>query len=210
MFYKHFLLDFVELIRCFDYCVLFQSITVPWYKMATSLPVFAILVANITSDWGTYTLLTSIPSYMKEVLKLNISEVSTATPLSDKLWFFFNICLSGKISHLTYLKKSKCTALSFLTAFDSCTITFSQHPLVKHRSICERDIKRLSVLAVPKYFVLFPVEKIPICQLIIHGLMTDVFRVDWVVTWYSVHNKSCCLFRTGYIQLCHTWYSGLW
>ena len=123
--------------------------------MATSLPVFAILVANITSDWGTYTLLTSIPSYMKEVLKLNISEVSTATPLSDKLWFFFNICLSGKISNLTYLKKSKCTALSFLTAFDSCTITFSQHPLVKHRSIYERDIKRLSVLAVPKYFVLF-------------------------------------------------------
>lgn len=50
-----------------------QTVHVPWCKMATSLPVLAILVANITSDWGTYTLLTSIPTYMSEVLKLDIS-----------------------------------------------------------------------------------------------------------------------------------------
>jgi hypothetical protein len=44
--------------------------------MALSMPVIAILVANITTDWGTYTLLTSIPTYMNEVLKLDISAVS--------------------------------------------------------------------------------------------------------------------------------------
>lgn len=54
-----------------------QELVVPWKGMATSLPAIAILVANITTDWGLYTLLTSIPTYMNEVLKLDISAVSS-------------------------------------------------------------------------------------------------------------------------------------
>ncbi|XP_060604620.1 sialin-like isoform X2 [Ruditapes philippinarum] len=50
-----------------------KKLDVPWKGMALSMPVIAILVANITTDWGTYTLLTSIPTYMNEVLKLDIS-----------------------------------------------------------------------------------------------------------------------------------------
>ncbi|XP_045189876.2 uncharacterized transporter slc-17.2-like isoform X2 [Mercenaria mercenaria] len=50
-----------------------KKLDVPWLRMAVSMPVIAILVANITTDWGTYTLLTSIPTYMNEVLKLDIS-----------------------------------------------------------------------------------------------------------------------------------------
>ena len=42
----------------------------------TSLPVLAIIVSNITSDWGAYTLLTNIPTYMNEVLRLDITAVS--------------------------------------------------------------------------------------------------------------------------------------
>lgn len=40
------------------------------------MPVYAIIMSNIASDWGGYTLLTNIPTYMKEVLKLDITSVS--------------------------------------------------------------------------------------------------------------------------------------
>ena len=49
--------------------------------MLTSVPVVAILVANITTDWGLYFFLTSIPSYMNEVLKMDISTVSSFIPI---------------------------------------------------------------------------------------------------------------------------------
>jgi hypothetical protein len=49
---------------------------VPWLSVFTSLPVYAIMVANICSDWGLYTLLTNIPTYMKEVLNFDLAEVS--------------------------------------------------------------------------------------------------------------------------------------
>ncbi|KAH3787125.1 hypothetical protein DPMN_165246 [Dreissena polymorpha] len=49
-----------------------KSVSVPWCNFAKSMPVMAILVANITTDWGLYTLLTKIPSYMSDVLHLDI------------------------------------------------------------------------------------------------------------------------------------------
>lgn len=42
------------------------------------MPNYAIIVSNITSDWGAYTLLTSIPTYISEVLKFDIASVSGA------------------------------------------------------------------------------------------------------------------------------------
>ncbi|CAG2217366.1 SLC17A5 [Mytilus edulis] len=37
------------------------------------MPNYAIVVSNITCDWGLYTLLTYIPTYMNDVLKLDIT-----------------------------------------------------------------------------------------------------------------------------------------
>lgn len=37
----------------------------PWKAIFTSVPVYAIMVANVTSNWGFYTLLTQLPSYLK-------------------------------------------------------------------------------------------------------------------------------------------------
>jgi len=46
--------------------------TTPWLTFAKSLPVWAIVVAHVCANWGTYTLLTNIPTYMKEILKFDI------------------------------------------------------------------------------------------------------------------------------------------
>ena len=66
------------------HCV--QDLGTPWGKFFTSLPMWAIIVAHTCANWGTYTLLTNIPTYMKEVLRFDIKAVSSSqTTYSDEL-----------------------------------------------------------------------------------------------------------------------------
>lgn len=44
----------------------------PWRKVAKSVPVWAIIVANFGHNWGFYTLLTNIPTYLSKVLHFGI------------------------------------------------------------------------------------------------------------------------------------------
>ena len=43
----------------------------------TSLPVWALIIAHFCNNVGNYTLLTNLPSYMREVLKFDIKSVCT-------------------------------------------------------------------------------------------------------------------------------------
>lgn len=46
---------------------------VPWKKVLTSIPFWAILIAHCCSNWGWYMFLIEIPFYMKQVLKFDVS-----------------------------------------------------------------------------------------------------------------------------------------
>jgi hypothetical protein len=46
--------------------------------MATSLPLWAIILAHLCNNWCNYTMMTSLPTYMKDVLKFDMKEVSMA------------------------------------------------------------------------------------------------------------------------------------
>ncbi|XP_015281863.1 PREDICTED: sialin isoform X1 [Gekko japonicus] len=48
--------------------------SVPWAAMLTSLPLWAIVVAHFSYNWTFYTLLTLLPTYMKEILKFDVQE----------------------------------------------------------------------------------------------------------------------------------------
>ena len=43
--------------------------------MLKSAPVWGLVVINAASDWGAYTLLTNIPTYMRDVLRFDIKSV---------------------------------------------------------------------------------------------------------------------------------------
>lgn len=54
-----------------------QEVTpTPWFKIFTSIPVWAIVVGHVGHTWGLYTLLTELPTYMKTVLHFDIKQVS--------------------------------------------------------------------------------------------------------------------------------------
>ncbi|XP_065056237.1 vesicular glutamate transporter 2.1-like [Rhopilema esculentum] len=48
--------------------------TVPWKDLLSSGPVWAIIIANFTTNWGNYILLTSLPTYLKLVLKFDLQK----------------------------------------------------------------------------------------------------------------------------------------
>ncbi|NP_001263381.1 sialin isoform b [Mus musculus] len=47
---------------------------VPWGSILKSLPLWAIVVAHFSYNWSFYTLLTLLPTYMKEILRFNVQE----------------------------------------------------------------------------------------------------------------------------------------
>ncbi|XP_031342397.1 sialin-like isoform X2 [Photinus pyralis] len=54
----------------------------PWKSIATSLPVWAIVVGHFSENWGFYTLLTQLPTFMKDILhfELGSTGVMAAIP----------------------------------------------------------------------------------------------------------------------------------
>lgn len=59
-----------------------QSPPIPYKKIMTSLPFYAILFAHMGQNYGYETLMTELPTYMKQVLRFSIKEVS----LKDFFW----------------------------------------------------------------------------------------------------------------------------
>jgi len=49
--------------------------SVPWKKIAFSRAVWAISIANFCSNWGSYTLLTSLPLFLKDGIGFDIAQV---------------------------------------------------------------------------------------------------------------------------------------
>ena len=48
----------------------------PWLSIFTSWPVWAIIIAHCFNNWGFYTLLTSLPTYLKDTQGIDIQSVS--------------------------------------------------------------------------------------------------------------------------------------
>lgn len=49
-----------------------EDISTPWLSILTSPAVWAICAAHFANNWGFYTMLTCLPTYMKDILKFDI------------------------------------------------------------------------------------------------------------------------------------------
>lgn len=52
-----------------------QRLRIPWKHIMTSVPMWALIIAHVGQNWGYWTLLTEIPSYMTGVLNFRIEQV---------------------------------------------------------------------------------------------------------------------------------------
>ncbi|XP_057302082.1 sialin-like [Hydractinia symbiolongicarpus] len=58
-----------------------EMVKTPWKDIFKSIPVWAIIVAHTTENWGWYTLLTQLPTYLKQVLNFSLKEAGFISAL---------------------------------------------------------------------------------------------------------------------------------
>ncbi|XP_077990261.1 sialin-like [Glandiceps talaboti] len=65
-----------------------KDTSTPWLSIFLSVRVWAIILSHVANNWGFYTLLTCLPTYMKRILNFNLSEngLLSAIPYF-LLWF---------------------------------------------------------------------------------------------------------------------------
>ncbi|XP_013398298.2 uncharacterized transporter slc-17.2-like [Lingula anatina] len=74
-----------------------QKVPVPWLAIAKSPAVWAIIVTHTCDNWGLFTLLTSLPIYMKEVLAFDIKENGLFSSLPYAA-MIFGIIVCGQVA----------------------------------------------------------------------------------------------------------------
>lgn len=58
-----------------------QKVIHPWKEILTSMPVWAIVVAHFSENWGFYTLLTQLPKFMKDILDFDLRKAGFMSAL---------------------------------------------------------------------------------------------------------------------------------
>ncbi|KAK9881230.1 hypothetical protein WA026_015344 [Henosepilachna vigintioctopunctata] len=76
---------------------------IPWGAIATSLPVWALIFAQIGHDWGFYTMVTDLPTYFRDVLKFNIAENGVWSSIPYVFMWLISLT-SGYICDLCVIK----------------------------------------------------------------------------------------------------------
>ncbi|KAF5292856.1 hypothetical protein FQR65_LT11108 [Abscondita terminalis] len=80
-----------------------QSPPIPWVKIVTSLPFWAILIAHMGHNYGYETLMTELPSYMNQVLRFSLKSVILLIYLCIGRLYNENLLQNGFLSALPYL-----------------------------------------------------------------------------------------------------------
>ncbi|RUS90909.1 hypothetical protein EGW08_001306 [Elysia chlorotica] len=84
---------------------------VPWLSILTSPCVWAIIVTHICSNWGEYTFLTNIPTYLKEVLQYEVKKNGLMSSL-PYVFFWLTIGLSSWLADVVRTKRFLSTLLT--------------------------------------------------------------------------------------------------
>ncbi|XP_067388732.1 sialin isoform X1 [Emydura macquarii macquarii] len=95
--------------------------SVPWEPMLKSIPLWAIVVAHFSYNWTFYTLLTLLPTYMKEILRFDAQEngLLSALPYFG-CWVFIIVtgqiadCLREKLNFSTVCVRKTFTLIGMI------------------------------------------------------------------------------------------------
>nr|CAD7601598.1 unnamed protein product [Timema genevievae] len=92
----------------------------PWRKFFTSMPVWAVIVAHFCENWGFYTLLTQLPTFMKDALEFNLKKAGFMSAL-PYLVMAIVLSFSGQLADYLitnkYLNTSQVRKLFTCSAF---------------------------------------------------------------------------------------------
>nr|CAD7403221.1 unnamed protein product [Timema poppensis] len=97
-----------------------KNLVHPWRAFFTSMPVWAVIVAHFCENWGFYTLLTQLPTFMKDALEFNLKKAGFMSAL-PYLVMAIVLSFSGQLADYLitnkYLNTSQARKLFTCSAF---------------------------------------------------------------------------------------------
>ncbi|KAK9881225.1 hypothetical protein WA026_015338 [Henosepilachna vigintioctopunctata] len=94
---------------------------IPWKRILTSVPVWALVFAQIGHDWGFFAMVTDLPTYMKEVLRFNVKDNGLLSSIPYLVMWIVSL---GTAYICDKLIKKKCMTISFARKFFSSIGSF--------------------------------------------------------------------------------------
>nr|AHB51762.1 vesicular glutamate transporter [Schmidtea mediterranea]AKN21524.1 slc17a-1 [Schmidtea mediterranea] len=82
------------------------NIPIPWRRIFTSMPVYAIIVANFARSWSFYLLIIKTPKYLHDLLKQNLTQVGALSALPHLVMAII-VPIGGQLAD--YLRKNYLT-----------------------------------------------------------------------------------------------------
>ncbi|XP_069971042.1 sialin [Penaeus vannamei] len=77
-----------------------ETIPIPWRSMLTSLPVWSIMAAHFGHNWGSFTFLAELPSYLKNVHHFDIKSNGMLSALPFLALWLFSLAFSSAMNRL--------------------------------------------------------------------------------------------------------------
>uniref|UniRef100_A0AC35G5B8 Major facilitator superfamily (MFS) profile domain-containing protein n=1 Tax=Panagrolaimus sp. PS1159 TaxID=55785 RepID=A0AC35G5B8_9BILA len=93
---------------------------VPWSKILTSLPIWAIFVGHFAGDWGAYMMATSLPSFMNDVLGFDLTSmgfISSIPYLAYFLMINIGCFVADTVQHKKLLSTLNTRRVAMIAAF---------------------------------------------------------------------------------------------
>ncbi|XP_076063253.1 sialin-like isoform X2 [Oratosquilla oratoria] len=109
-----------------------EKLSVPWKKVFTSMPMWAIIVSHTCSNWGWYMLLVKLPTYMRYILKFDIKSNAglSAVPFLCN-WIFtigmgqtLDLLRSRNVITTTFARKLSTAVAALLPALCLVLVTY--------------------------------------------------------------------------------------
>ncbi|VVC37042.1 Major facilitator superfamily,Major facilitator superfamily domain [Cinara cedri] len=191
----------------------------PWKDIFTSMPVWAIVCAQFCEFWGFFTLLTQLPSYMNDVLKLNIEKGSLLSALP---YLVMSVCLQVNGFFVDWLRKKNLFNNTQIRKLFTCIPFVCQSIFMYLASGCKTGNESIIYLTLAvglgafswTGFIINPLDIAPQYASIISGIASTFGTVPGIVSpllsgiivrnksadeWRWVFLISSCLYLIGAI-----------
>lgn len=76
-----------------------KALPIPWKAVFTSLPFWAILIADVGNSWGFYTLLTELPTYLKNIQHFDMTSNGLLSALPYLVLSVFSFVYSNTLNY---------------------------------------------------------------------------------------------------------------
>ncbi|ESO02282.1 hypothetical protein HELRODRAFT_65417 [Helobdella robusta] len=104
-----------------------QKFPIPWKSLFTSLPLYAITVSHFSENWGFYTMMTELPTFLNDLVDYNLYQIGMLSAIPYLVMSITIIC-GGQLAD--YLRSKRLLSTVAVRKVFNCTAFLCQALLI--------------------------------------------------------------------------------